>query len=47
MEGDYSEHNHSGRMIEIKIIGQYAVTNWADHAVKEMKVVDIRRADRA
>ena len=47
VEGDYSEHDHSDRMIEIKIIGQYAVTYWADHAVKEMKVVDIRRADRA
>ena len=43
--GDYSEEDKSQRQIEIKVIGQYAMTYWADHAVKEVKIVDIRRAD--
>ena len=44
--GDYTERDESDRQIEIKVIGQYAITFWADHAVKEIKVADIRRADR-
>ena len=45
--GDYTETDDADRDIEIKIVGKFAVTYWADHAVKEIKVVDIRRADRA
>ena len=44
--GDYTERDESDRQIEIKVIGQYAITFWADHAVKEIKVADIRKADR-
>ena len=44
--GDYTERDESDRQIEIKVIGQYAITFWADHAVKEIKIADIRRADR-
>ena len=46
-EGDYSEKDETDRHIQVKVIGQYAVTFWSDHAVKEVKVVDVRRADRA
>lgn len=46
-EADYAMEDASGREIHIKILGQYAVTFWADHAVKEVKVIDIRQADRA
>ena len=45
--GDYSERDETQRLIEVKIIGQFAVTYWSDHAVSEVKVIDIRRADRA
>ena len=45
-KGDYTERDESDREIEIKVIGQYAITFWPDHPVKELKVVDIRRADR-
>lgn len=44
--GDYTEQDESDRNIEIQVIGQHAVIFWSDHAVKEVKVVDIRRADR-
>ncbi len=45
--GDYTEADDTGRSIEIKVTGQFAITFWTDHAAKEIKVVDIRRADRA
>jgi hypothetical protein len=44
--GDFAEQDETQRPIEIKVVGQFAVTYWADHAVKEVKVTDIRRADR-
>ena len=43
--GDYREKDDTRREIEIKIIGRHAVTYWADHAVAEVKVTDIRDAD--
>ena len=45
-EGDYSEQDESGRRIEIRVIGRYAVVYWSDHPVKEVKVVSILKADR-
>ena len=44
--GDFSERDSSGREIEVLIIRRYAVLSWTDHAVKEVKVTDIRFADR-
>ena len=44
--GDYAEQDETQRRIEIKVIGTYAITFWSDHAVNEVKVTDIRRADR-
>ena len=43
--GDYAETDAAGRPIQIKILGNFAVAFWADHAVKEIKVVAIVRAD--
>jgi len=44
--GDYQDKDEVGRPIQIKIIGPYALTYWADHAVKEVKVIRIEKADR-
>ncbi|HAV65205.1 MAG TPA: hypothetical protein DCY13_22890 [Verrucomicrobiales bacterium] len=44
--GDYQELDESGRTLQIKIVGDMALTFWADHAVKEVKVVRMERADR-
>ena len=43
--GDYAETDAAGLPIQIKILGNFAVAFWADHAVKEIKVVAIVRAD--
>ena len=39
--GDYEDRDEVGRPVQIKIIGDYALTFWADHAVKEIKVTKI------
>jgi hypothetical protein len=44
--GDFSEPDESGRMVQVKIIGRYAITFWADHAVSEIKVTHIQPADK-
>ena len=45
--GDYASHDSTGREISIKILGSYAVTFWADHPAREIKITDIRSADQA
>ena len=44
--GDFSERDLSRRNAEVLIFRQYAISYWADHAVKELKVIDIRDADK-
>ncbi|MEM9079719.1 MAG: hypothetical protein AAGC74_03400 [Verrucomicrobiota bacterium] len=44
--GDFRQKDETMRDIEVKIVGGQAVFYWADHAVKEVKVVDIQNADR-
>jgi len=46
LSGDYAEHDDAGRSVQIKIVGDFALTYWADHAVKEVKVTKIEKADR-
>ena len=45
-KGDYEERDQVGRPVQIKIIGKYALTFWADHSVSEVKVTRIEKADR-
>ena len=44
--GDYQERDDVGRPVQIKVVGKFALTYWADHAVKEVKVTKIEKADR-
>lgn len=44
--GDFTERDQSGRDIEVLIIRRYAILYWPDHAVKELKVTEVRYADR-
>ncbi len=45
--GDYTERDETGRDLEIKVVASFAISYWPDHAAKEVKVVDVRRADQA
>ena len=42
--GDYVESDEIGRPIQVLITGRNAICFWADHAVKEVKVLDLRPA---
>ena len=44
--GDFAEKDNAGRVVQVKVIGRYAVTFWADHAVSEIKVTHIKSADK-
>jgi hypothetical protein len=44
-KGDFTDKDSSVRTREIKIIGDHAITFWADHPVKSVMVVDIQPAD--
>ena len=44
--GDFTEKDNVNRVLQVKIIGRYAVTFWADHAVSEIKVTHIKSADK-
>ncbi len=43
-QGDYQETDLTGRRLQVRIIGNYALTFWADPAVKEVRVVRIEAA---
>ena len=45
-KGDYEERDEVGRTVQIRVVGHYALTYWADHAVREVKVMKIELADR-
>lgn len=40
-EGDFSEYDKVGRTVRCKIIRDLAITYYADHAVKELKVIEL------
>ena len=42
-EGDFPEVDESGRKVFCKVIRDYAVTYNPDHAVKELKILEIVR----
>ena len=46
MPGDFTDQDESLRTRQIKIVGHYAVTYWADHPVKAVMIVGVRPADR-
>ncbi len=42
--GDFKDSDDIGRPLEVKLVGSYAITYWADHAVKEIKIVNLEPA---
>lgn len=44
-DGDFTEPDAIGRRLEVTLIGKLSVTWWADHAVKEVKVLEVELAD--
>ena len=44
LDGDYVERDDIGRLMQVIVVGRHAVVFWADHAVKEIKVLDLKPA---
>jgi len=44
MKGDLQKEKE-GRILEVKVFGKYSIYYWSDHAVKEVKVVEILKSD--
>ena len=44
LPGDYVEMDSDGRENQVTVLGRWAVTYWADHAVKEVRVVALESA---
>ena len=45
-DSHFTELDDSGREIQGIISGSYCILYWVDHAVKEIKITQIRYADR-
>ncbi|HXI71358.1 MAG TPA: hypothetical protein VNN22_13460 [Verrucomicrobiae bacterium] len=43
-EGDYTEHDDIGRLLQVFVIGRHAIVFWVDHAIKEVKILDLKPA---
>ncbi len=41
VRGEWRTTDLSGRVLETKVMGDLAVTYWADHAVKEVRIVEV------
>jgi len=42
--GDFVERDEVGRPIQVVLIGRFAVYYWANHADREVKILDLRKA---
>ena len=43
---DAVDYDSTGRLVHIYVVGEYALTYWADDADKHIKILDIHSADR-
>jgi hypothetical protein len=46
VQGDFTDKDETLRTRQIKIIGDYAITYWADHPAKTVMIVDVALADK-
>ncbi len=42
---DYHERDHTGRRVEICVLGSHAIHYWIDHADKHIKILALKPAD--
>ena len=39
--GDYAEVDPQGRTVQFLMLGEYVIGFWSDHAVRELRIVEI------
>ena len=42
--GEYEEADDTGRPLQVRLVGNFLVTFWTDHPVKEVRVVRVEKA---
>ena len=43
LEGETTERDVIGRTVQVKFVGKFKLVYWADHAVKEVKLLKLER----
>lgn len=43
--GDFRQQDEAGHMNEVALLGDWLVTFWSDHAVREIRVVNLERVE--
>lgn len=43
--GDYRQQDQDGRWHEVVLLNDWLVTFWSDHAVREIRVVNLQRVE--
>lgn len=43
--GDFQQRDETGRVNEVLLLGDWLVTFWSDHAVHEIRVVNLERVE--
>jgi mRNA-degrading endonuclease RelE of RelBE toxin-antitoxin system len=43
---DAEDHDEVGRILQIAIVNDYALTYWVDDADRQVKILDVHAADR-
>ncbi|MBM3834298.1 MAG: hypothetical protein FJ403_13725 [Verrucomicrobia bacterium] len=46
IEGETTERDAAGRTVAVKFLGKFKIVYWADHSVKEIKVLRLERLSR-
>jgi hypothetical protein len=44
-QGDFHQHDGSGRRNEVSLLSDWLVTFWSDHAASQIHVVDLERVE--
>lgn len=44
-KGDLRERDTQGRANEVLVVGDWLVTYWADHAVRELRIIRLERVE--
>ena len=44
---DFHDHDPKGRLVDVNLVGSFAIEYWADFPDRHVKVLRIRHADRS
>jgi hypothetical protein len=42
LEGNFSAMDHTGRPVQLRVVGRFVLSYWPDHGAKELRIIDIQ-----